>query len=154
LGLSQTNFDLEHNTLNIWRVVGYLFLGFGFIFLALDAIAGFTVAYANSFFAAISAQTTMHLLLGALTPYAVVASFMFVSAAVGLYAAKTSISALSTPLNETESSPKPKFSQAPVSPICKEYPLPQVSICPSCKQTIIFINQYQKWYCLKEKKYM
>jgi hypothetical protein len=146
---------LEHNTLNVWRVIGYLFLGFGIIFLALDAIAGFTVAYVNSYFAAISAQSTLHLLIAALTPYATIASFMFVIAAVGLCAAKTSYFALSTASSDIESSSHPKSLSAPVSAMPKEeYPPPQVSICSSCKQTIIFMPQYQKWYCLKEKRYM
>jgi hypothetical protein len=145
---------LELNTLNIWRVAGYLFLGFGIIFLALDAIAGYTVAYVNSYFAAISPQTALHLLIAALTPYATIASFMFVIAAVGLYAARTSYFALSTAPSYNKSSSHPKSSKASVSPISEEYPPPQVSTCPSCKQTIIFIEQYQKWYCLEEKRYI
>ena len=140
--------------MNIWRVVGYLFLGFGIIFLALDAIAGYSVAYVNSYFAAIGPQTALHLLIAALTPYATIASFMFVIAAVGLYAARTSYFALSTAPSHNKSSYHPKSSQAPISPMSKEYPSPQVSTCPSCKQTIIFIDQYQKWYCLEEKRYI
>jgi hypothetical protein len=145
---------LEHNKLNVWRVIGCLFLGFGIIFLALDAIAGFTVAYVNAYFAAISAQTTLHLLIAALTPYATIASFMFVIAAVGWHAAGTSYFVPTTAPSNNKSSSNPKSSKAHVSPISKEYPPPQVSTCPSCKQTIIFMDQYQKWYCLKEKRYM
>jgi len=140
--------------LNIWKTVGYLFLGFGIIFLALDAIAGYSVAYGNSYFAAINAQTTLHLLIDALTPYATIASFMFVIAAVGWRAAGTAYFVPTTAPSNIESSSKPKSSKSYVSPISKEYPPPQVSTCPSCKQTIIFMDQYQKWYCLKEKRYM
>ena len=140
--------------MNIWRVVGYLFLGFGIIFLALDALAGYTVAYANSYFAAISPQTALHLLIAALSPYATIASFMFVIAAVGFYAAKTSHFAQTTAPTNNKSSSHQKSSKASVSPMSKEYPPPQVSTCPSCKQTIIFMDQYQKWYRLAEKKYM
>ncbi|MGD0646249.1 MAG: hypothetical protein ABSA75_15260 [Candidatus Bathyarchaeia archaeon] len=140
--------------MNVWRVVGYLFLGFGAVFLALDAITGYTVAYVNSYFAAVSPQTTVHLLVGALTPYATIASFMFVIAAVGLYAARTSYIVSATAPIFGHSSSHPESAQTPVSPMSKEYPPPQVSKCPSCKQTIIFMTEYQKWYCLQEKKYL
>lgn len=140
--------------MNIWRVVGYLCLGFGIVFLALDALTGYTVAYANSYFAAISPQTTLNLLIAGLLPYATIASFMFVIAGVGLYAAKTSHFVQTTAPTNNKSSSHPKSSKASVSPMSKEYPAPQVSICPSCKQTLIFMDQYQKWYCLAEKKYM
>jgi len=140
--------------LNIWRVIGYLFLGFGFVFLALDAIAGYSVAYTDSYFAAVSPQTTLHLLVDALTPYATIASFMFVIAAVGLYAARTSyIVNVDSPSLSFSSSHKTS-SQPPASSTFQGYPPPQVSICPKCKQTIVLVKEYQKWYCLNEKKYL
>jgi len=140
--------------LNIWRVLRNLFVGFGVIFLALDALTAYSVAYGNSYFASISLQTALHLLIGPLTPYATIASFMFVIAAVSSYAAKTSSFALATSSGDGKPLAQPKSLGALASETSKEYPAPQVSTCPHCRQTIVFMEQYQKWYCLKEKRYI
>jgi hypothetical protein len=33
-------------------------------------------------------------------------------------------------------------------------PLPNLGICPSCNSPIIFIEKYQFWYCINERKYI
>lgn len=50
------------------------------------------------------------------------------------------------PTYQTASPPLPQQAASP--------PLPQQAICPSCGQPIILIEQYQRWYCSNEKKYI
>jgi HAD superfamily hydrolase (TIGR01484 family) len=50
------------------------------------------------------------------------------------------------PTDQTASLPPPQPAASP--------PLPQQAACPSCGQPIILIEQYQRWYCPNEKKYI
>jgi hypothetical protein len=33
-------------------------------------------------------------------------------------------------------------------------PLPKQGVCPSCEFPIVFIEKYQRWYCVNERKYI
>jgi hypothetical protein len=130
--------------MNNWRAIGYIFTSFGVIFLLIGIILGIL---ASSLFWQVLPQVAPTLFIAAFTPYAIIASFMFVVGAVGLYAGRASPIPNETLQDDQQSSQNPVSLQA--SP-----PLPKQAACPSCEQPIIFMEQYQRWYCPEERKYV
>jgi sporulation protein YlmC with PRC-barrel domain len=52
---------------------------------------------------------------------------------------------------------KPKGSQAASTPTVTQTAQPmqtQTPICPTCGGPLTYIQQYQRWYCYKDKKYV
>lgn len=42
----------------------------------------------------------------------------------------------------------------PPPPQDSPVPLPSTAICPSCGRNMVYVSQYQRWYCPEEKKYI
>jgi hypothetical protein len=129
--------------MNGWRAVGYVFSIFGIVFLIVATIVGLPVLSSINFLGQDSSETFLNLFIAAMLPYVIIASLMFVIAALGFYAGRT------PRIVHAKGSSYSQSSSYRVSP-----PHPQVSSCPSCGQPVIFMAQYQRWYCPQEKKYV
>ena len=48
----------------------------------------------------------------------------------------------------------PAAQSAPMAQPAAQAPQPAQPLCPTCNQPLTFIQQYQRWYCYNEKKYV
>jgi len=155
--------------MNNWRAVGYIFASFGLIFLLVGIFLGII---ASSLVGQYVPQLAQTLFMAAFTPWAIIASLMFVVGFVGLYAGRTPLTTEEdNQLKYPDEKPKttesareryekslqnPVSLQVSTSPISLQAspPLPKQAACPSCGQPIIFMEQHQRWYCPQERKYV
>ncbi len=125
------------------KAAGWVFSMFGIVFLVVATIVGLPVLSSINFLRQYSSETFLNLFVLAILPYVIIASLMFVIAALAFYAGRT------PRIVRAKGSSYSPSSSDQVSP-----PPPQVSSCPSCGQPVIFIAQYQRWYCPQEEEYV
>jgi hypothetical protein len=88
--------------LNIWRAVGYIFLGWGSVFLILALLIFFGIVSVFSA-APIFGQVSILISLAASAPWLVLASLLYVVGFVGYYAGRETVTTSSS-LDETDES--------------------------------------------------
>ena len=128
--------------MNGWRVVGYFFLCLGALFLVVGLVAGFEASYLLS-------EVYPQIFGPVFLPYAVICAVMFILGALAFYVGAP-ITVSHPPAYEQQrysTSSSPSIDQS-------NPPTPKEAVCPSCGKNMIFIQQYQRWYCPNEKKYI
>ncbi|MGD0204260.1 MAG: hypothetical protein ABSC20_10190 [Candidatus Bathyarchaeia archaeon] len=140
--------------MNNWKAVGCIFLVFGLLCFVVGLIAGNAAANANPYIASIDPSASQALFMNSFEPYAITSLFMFAIGAVGLYAGRTSQAAPTTAPTYSQSSVYSISSQVSSPNAQLHPPDPKVWTCPHCGQAAIFIEEYQRWYCVQEKKYV
>ncbi len=145
--------------MNNWKALGYIFLLFGFICLVVGLIAGSSAANANPYLNSVDPQAGQALFMAAFQDYGLISLFMFAIASVGLYSGR-SVSNVQPDVPNFE----PKHSQSIGIQFVQELPQPNATRaeppqpktwkCPSCGQNSVFVEQYGRWYCPNEGKYI
>jgi hypothetical protein len=153
--------------------MGYSFVGIGILVL-FAALAIGTNAY-NAVSAIPKNPNTGEQLgqaafLAAFTPYGVASGFLMLLGVVFMYVGTSkkpndvSVSQTVNVSTPYENEPPPAqvevtspcvVEKSPSRPLDESMlPLPQQGICPSCYYPIVFIEKYQRWYCVNERKYI
>ncbi len=159
--------------LNILTGLGYFFTGIGLLVLFAALFIGTTAYDAVSSIPSNPStgnQLGQAAFLTAFTPYGVASGVLLslgvMSAIIANSRKPNNVSVnssinISTPygnkLSLTESETKSlKMINKPTSdsPDENELPLPNQGICPSCESPMVFIEKYQRWYCVNERKYI
>jgi hypothetical protein len=124
------------------KALGYVFSLLGIVFLIVATIVGLPVLSSINFLRQFSPETFLSLFIPAILPYLIVASLMFVIAAVVFYSGRK------PRIAHAKGSSYSQFLSNQVSPSH-----PQVSSCPSCGEPVIFL-QNTRWYCPQEEEYV
>jgi len=125
------------------KTLGYVFSMLGIVFLIVATIVGLPVLSSINLLRQFSPETFLSLFIPVILPYVIIASLMFVIAAVVFFSGRT------PRIVHAKGSSYSHSLSNQVSP-----PHPQVSSCPSCGEPVIFIAQYQRWYCPQEEEYV
>jgi hypothetical protein len=100
-------------------------------------------------------MTTAYLIVGSQSPYLKpVHSFIF---GQGVYKNEDWVNAINSAVAAARSlqiSAQPTTSQTPPPPPPPPPSAPAVPLCPSCGSPLTYIQQYQRWYCYREKRYI
>jgi hypothetical protein len=145
--------------MNNLKALGCIFLLFGFICLVVGLSAGYSAANANPDLNSVNPQAGQALFMAAFQDYGIISLFMFAIAAVGLYTGSTNSNVQPNVLYyepKHSQSIGIQFSQEPPQPnaTIAEPPQPKTLKCPSCGQNSVFIEQYGRWYCPNEGRYI
>lgn len=123
--------------MNSWMAVGCIFVGFGILFLTIGLFVGTGAGYP--------------LFMVTFLPLGIISMFMLIIGSIGLHKGPTLKTVSQSPTvykqHSSSTSSPPEINQ--LNP-----PPPNEALCPSCGKNIIFIQQYQRWYCPNEKKYI
>jgi hypothetical protein len=158
--------------LNILTGLGYFFTGIGILVLFAALFIG-TAAY-DAVSAIPSNPNTGNQLgqaafLAAFTPYGIISGVLIFLGVIFAVVENSKSSDASVnprinvstpygnklPLAKTEIKSSNTIQKSPSHSLDEnELPLPNQEICPSCSYPIVFIEKYQRWYCVNERKYI
>jgi hypothetical protein len=123
--------------MNSWTAVGCIFAGFGILFLTIGLFVGTGIGYP--------------LFMVTFLPFGIISVFMFIIGCIGLHTGQTPKTVPESPIVYEQQS---SSTSSPLEINQLNPPPPREALCPSCGKDIIFIQQYQRWYCPNEKKYI
>jgi hypothetical protein len=132
--------------LNSWTAIGAIFFGIGIFLSVLGLYLGYRASTAYDqigFGQFVPQQVKDSLMWSAATPYLAISGAMFIVGFVGLIAGNSHKDS-NAKINQSANT-----GYREVLP-----PPPQTTNCPSCGQQIIFVSEYQRWYCPNEKRYL
>jgi hypothetical protein len=155
--------------LNILEGVGYLLVGIGVLVLFVGVFVGFTAVRVISQVPYVGEQLGLTVFAAALTPYGVASGVFFALGVGAIYfgtrkpidVAVSQTVNVSTPYEHNRQEgytvAKPSSTGQKISSVAVSddvLPLPKQAVCPSCESPIILVEEYQRWYCVNEKKYI
>jgi hypothetical protein len=153
--------------------LGHLFLGIGIVLLIAGLIVSVSAYNALRQVPYVGEMLGETVFMATFTPYAASGGALLAVGTLLAYVGmrRGSSNGLSEPVMQTVNvltpheygSPTVQVDEKPPSLVPESTsrrvddgtpPLPKQGICPSCECPIVFIEKYQRWYCVYERKYI
>jgi hypothetical protein len=164
--------ELGGSKLNGWLVVGYIGTAIGAFLLILGLAFGLTAYNAVSVLGgSLGGTLGQTVFFAAFFPFGVTGGIFAVGGIAALYAGSRVRPKEAQSVTQTVNMSIPSENERPivqaetkfanvtqksqVPPECENMlPLPKQGVCPSCEYPIVYIEKYQRWYCVNERKYI
>ena len=158
--------------LNGWLVVGYIGVGIGVFALVIGLMLGLTAYNAVSGIGyGVGEQLGQTVFLAAFSSWGITGGILVVGGIIALYAGRSVEPNEPQSVTQTVNVSTPYQNEPPIvhaeteTPMgASKYhsseilagtlPLPKQGVCPSCEYPIVFIEKYDRWYCVNERKYI